>query len=67
MLQVVKCVYSVYWIDDASSNQSGHMLLFPFIVDLGIPTIFIIIIQFMHVYKSKDGHALWLKCIVLYA
>ena len=39
MLQVVKCAYSVYWIDDASSNQSGQMLLFPFIDDLGIPTI----------------------------
>ena len=34
MLQEVKYAYSVYWIDDVSGNQSGHVLLFPFIVDL---------------------------------
>ena len=34
MIQEVKCAYSVYWIDDASGNESGHVLLFPFIDDL---------------------------------
>ena len=34
MIQEVKCAYSVYWIDDAPSNESGHVLQFPFIDDL---------------------------------
>ena len=31
MLQEVKCAYSAYGINDASSNKSAHVLLFPFI------------------------------------
>ena len=42
MLQELKCAYSVYWIDDASSNQSGHVPLFPFIVDLAFLQYYII-------------------------
>ena len=34
MVQEVKCTYSVYWIDGASINKSGHVLPFPFIDNL---------------------------------